>query len=173
MTYFKLFLLKLYSTIFLLVLLSATTMAPLTLNKPFSTLCGIQFLWNQHVDYGWMSDTLGDKFNFYYFVDDMLIDGIFVDIGKDKVVKNILDKLQMWYVKYIDNPPKDMEDSNFFMIYLKPSNLYPKEDIQILCKNFEEFMFTPQTPVATSKWTFGLGFSASNMQEYNTVTQQG
>lgn len=30
--------------------------------------------------------------------------------------------------KYIDRPTQDVEDSNSFMIYLKPSNLYPKED---------------------------------------------
>ena len=28
--------------------------------------------------------------------------------------------------KYIDHLPQDVEDLNFFMIYLKPSNLYPK-----------------------------------------------
>ena len=53
--------------------------------------------------------------------------------------------------KYIENPPQDVEDSNFFMIYLKPSNLYLKEDQQNTCMYFDEFMFTPQTPVAVSQ----------------------
>ena len=49
-------------------------MAPLTLTKPFGTLQELQFSWKQHVDYGWMSNTLGDKSNVYYFVDIMVTD---------------------------------------------------------------------------------------------------
>ena len=61
--------------------------------------------------------------------------------------------------------------------------------------NFEEFFFTPQTPVASGQGTFGLGFGTTDyqqfsaaittgfenaqslrnidMQKYNPVTQQG
>ena len=125
-----------------------------------------------------MSDTLGGKFNFYYLAETMVTDGIFVDAGKDKVVDNIVDKLQTWYIakindkvtdagittstvegwkdvmekvdmqtiwkngryldlidansfnvaltKYIEKPHENIEDSNFFIIYLNPDNLYPK-----------------------------------------------
>ena len=58
-------------------------------------------MWNKHVDYGWMSDTLGEKFNFYYLADDMVTDGIFVDAAKDKIEDDTMDKLQTWYVKHI------------------------------------------------------------------------
>ena len=39
--------------------------------------------------------------------------------------------------KYIDNPLPDVEDSNSYMIYLKPSNLNPKEDKRISCMCFK------------------------------------
>ena len=66
--------------------------------------------------------------------------------------------------KYIEKPHEDIEDFNFFMIYLKPGNLYPKVDQQISCMHFDEFKFAPQTHVAASQGTFGLGFGTSNMQ---------
>lgn len=65
--------------------------------------------------------------------------------------------------KYIDCPPLDVEDSNFFMIYLNPSNLYPKEDHRISCMNFEEILFTPQPPVAASQGTFSTDFGTTDM----------
>ena len=100
MKFFKLFV-KFYTTIFLLIISTTVTLAPVTLNKPFGTLQGIQFVWNKHGNYGWMSDTLGGKFNFYYLVETMVTDGIFVDAGKDKIVDDIMNKLQVWYVKQI------------------------------------------------------------------------
>ena len=48
-----------------------------------------------------MSDTLGEKFNFYYLVADMVIDGIFIDAAKDKIADDFMDKLHTWYVKHI------------------------------------------------------------------------
>ena len=89
--FLKLFV-KLYTTIFLLILSTTVIMAPLTLTNAFGTFCGIQFIWNKHGNYGWMSDTLGEKFNFYYFADDMVTDGLFVDAAKDKIEDNIICK---------------------------------------------------------------------------------
>ena len=34
-----------------------------------------EVFWQQHNDFDWMGDTLGDKFNFYYLVDDMVSNG--------------------------------------------------------------------------------------------------
>ena len=99
MIFFKLFV-KLYLTIFILILFSATTiMAPRTLIKPFETLRGLQFWWQPHVGFGWMGDTLGDKFNFYYLVDTMVTDGLLTDINKNKVVEDIVDQIKIWYIK--------------------------------------------------------------------------
>ena len=75
--------------------------------------------------------------------------------------------------KYIERPHEDIEDLNFFMIYLKPANLYPKEDRQISCMKFEEFKFSPQTPVAASQGTFGLGFGTSNIQRMSAAITTG
>ena len=50
------------------------------------------------VNYGWMSDTLGGKFNLYYLAASVVTDKIFVDAAKDKIVDDIMDKLQTWYV---------------------------------------------------------------------------
>ena len=90
MIFFKLFV-KLYSTIFLFFILTAT-MAPVTLTKTFD-LKGIQYIWNPNDNYGWMSDTLGGKFNFYYRVGDMVTDGI-LDAGRKKISDDIMTKLQ-------------------------------------------------------------------------------
>ena len=192
-------------------------MAPVTLSKQFG-FRGIQFMWNAHGDYGWISDSLGGKFNFYYLVDAMVTEGI-IDAGKTKVPDDIMTKLQTWYVqhlhdkvtdagepnlsiagwkgvmenvnmqsicknnkqfdlidadsfnlaltKYVDLPHEDIEDSNFFMIYLKPDNLYHIEDRRISCMRHEEFKFTPQTPVASlAQGTFGQGFGTSNMNRF-------
>ena len=68
-------------------------MVPLALTKPFGSFCGIQFAWNKHGYNGWMSDTLGEKVNFYYFADDMVTDALFVDAANDKIVEDITDKL--------------------------------------------------------------------------------
>ena len=67
-----------------------------------------------------------------------------------------VDAFNLALTKYIGSPHEDIEDSNFFMIYLKPGNLYPKEDQQISCMRFEEFKFSPQIPVAESQGTFCL-----------------
>ena len=198
MLYFKLFV-KLYLTIFLFFILTAT-MAPVTLTKTFG-FRGIQYMWNPNDNYGWMSDTLGGKFNFYYRVGDMVTDGI-LDAGRNKIQDDIMVKLRTWYIKqihgkvttagitdstiagwktFMDNvdeksirkngklfdlidaeafnlaltkydemPHVDIEDSNFFIIYLIPDNLYPIEDKKISCMWFQDFKFTPQTPVAGS-----------------------
>ena len=74
-------------------------MAPLTLTKTFG-FKGIQYVWNPNGNYGWMSDTLGGKFNFYYRVADMVADGI-LDNGKTKIPDDIMTQLQTWYVKQI------------------------------------------------------------------------
>ena len=66
--------------------------------------------------------------------------------------------------KYIDNQSQDVEDSNSYMIYLKPNNLYPKEDQHISCMYFGEFLFTPPAPVATSQGTLSVSFGTSDMQ---------
>ena len=86
MMFFKLFV-KLYTTIFLFLLLSST-MAPVTLTKTFD-LKGIQYLWNPNDNYGWMSDTMGGKFNFYYRVGDMVTNGI-LDAGRKKIPDDII-----------------------------------------------------------------------------------
>ena len=49
-------------------------------------------------------------------------------------------------------------------MYLKPKNLYPKEDWQISCMYFKEFFFIPQTPVAVFQGTFGTGFGTTDIQ---------
>ena len=41
-----------------------------------------------------MSDSLGDKFNFYYLAEDMVIDGILTDGNKDKIVEDIVDRIK-------------------------------------------------------------------------------
>ena len=57
-------------------------------------------MWNPNDNYGWMSDTLGGKFNFYYQVGNMVTDGI-LDAGRTKIQDDIMVKLQTWYVKQI------------------------------------------------------------------------
>ena len=66
-------------------------MAPVTLTKTFD-LKGIQYIWNPNDNYGWMSDTLGGKFNFYYLAGDMVTDGI-LDAGKAKIPEDIMTQL--------------------------------------------------------------------------------
>ena len=87
-------------------------MAPFTLTNAFGTFSGIQFVWNKHGDYGWMSDTLGEKFNFYYLVANMVTDGIFIDAVKDKVADDIMVKLQAWYVEHIHDKVTTLDISS-------------------------------------------------------------
>ena len=54
-----------------------------------------------------MSDTLGEKFNFYYLADTMVTDGLFVDNAKDKIVEDIINKQEKWYVKQIHDKVTD------------------------------------------------------------------
>ena len=63
-------------------------------------------MWNAHGDYGWMGDTLGGKFNFYYMVDSMVTDGI-IDATQTKIPDDIMDKLQTWYVQHIHDKVTD------------------------------------------------------------------
>ena len=64
----------------------------------------------------------------------------------------------------IENPHEDVEDSDFFIIYLNSDNLYPIEDKRISCMRFQDFKFTPQTPVTgLAIGTFGQGFGTSDM----------
>ena len=60
-------------------------------------------------------------------------------------------------IKYIEKLPQDVEDSNFFMIYLRTSKLYPKHYWHTSWMFFNKFVFTPQTPVVVSQGTFGVG----------------
>ena len=80
-------------------------MAPVNLTKTFD-LKGIQYIWNPNDNYGWMSDTLGGKFNFYYLVGDMVTDGI-LDAGRTKIPDDIMTKLHTWYVKHIHDKITD------------------------------------------------------------------
>ena len=59
------------------------------------------------------------------------------------------------------------------MIYLKPGNLYPKEDRRISCMYFEEFTFTPQVPVAMTHGIFGGGFGTSDIQQLLAAVTSG
>ena len=79
---------------------------PLERPLPPILLRGIQYVWNPNGDYGWMSDTLGGKFNFYYQVGDMVTDGI-LDAGRTKIPDDIMTKLQTWYVKHIHDKVTD------------------------------------------------------------------
>ena len=199
-------------------------MAPVTLTKTFN-FRGIQYTWNPNDNYGWMSDTLGGKFNFYYLVADMVADGI-LDNGRTKIPDDIMTQLQTWYVqkihdkvtaagitdstingwknvidnvdeksirkhgrqydlidaeafdlalcKYIEAPHEDVEDSDFFIIYLSSNNLYPIEDKKISCMRYQEFKFTPQTPVAgAATGTFGQGFGTSDMNRFSAAITTG
>ena len=51
--------------------------------------------------------------------------------------------------------------------------MYPKEDQQISCMRFEEFKFSPQTPVAASQGTYGLGFDTSDIQRMSAAITTG
>ena len=201
-------------------------MAPVTLTKTFG-FRGIQYMWNSNDNYGWMSDTLGGKFNFYYRVGDMVTDGI-LDAGRNAIQDDIMVKLRTWYIKqihdkvtttgitdsdivgwktFMDNvdeksirkngkffdlidaeafnlahtkydelPHVDIEDSNFFIIYLIPDNLYPIDDKRISCMRYQDFKFTPQTPVAasgTTTGTFGLGFGTTDMNRFSAAITTG
>ena len=199
-------------------------MAPYPLTKPFG-FRGIQFSWNAHGDYGWMGESLGGKFDFYYMVDTMVTDNI-LNGAKNSIPDDIMTQLQTWYVKqlhdkvtdagetnssiagwkgvmehvdmksirkngkqfdlidanafnlanrrYIDLPYEDIEESNFFIIYLRPDNLYPIEDRRISCMKHEEFFFTPQAPVASSaQGTFGQGFGTSDMNRFSAAITSG
>ena len=76
--------------------------------------------------------------------------------------------------KYIELPHQDIEDSNFFVIYLKPDNLYPIEDRRISCMKHDEFKFIPQAPVATTaQGTFGQGFGTSDMNRFSAAITTG
>ena len=199
-------------------------MAPLTLNKGFG-LRGIQFVWNPNNNYGWMSDTMGGKLNFYYLVGDIITDNI-LDAGKTKIPDDIMTQLQTWYVKhihdkvtdagitdssivgwksvmdnvdmltvqkhgrywdlfdadafnlaltqYVETPHGDIEDSEFFIIYLNSDNLYPIEDKRISYMRYQDFKFTHQTPVALlTSGTFGQGFGTTDMNRFSAAITTG
>ena len=67
-------------------------MAPYPLTKPFG-FRGIQFSWNAHGDYGWMGESLGGKFDFYYMVDTMVTDNI-LNGAKNSIPDDIMTQLQ-------------------------------------------------------------------------------
>ena len=92
-------------------------------------MCG---LWNAHGDYGWMSDTLGGKFNFYYLVDAMVTDGI-LDAGKAKIPDDIMTKLQTWYVKYIHDKVTALGINT--LTIRGWIDVMEKMDMQSICKN--------------------------------------
>ena len=75
--------------------------------------------------------------------------------------------------KYIEAPHEDVEDSNFFIIYLNSGNLYPIDDKRISCMRFQEFKFTPQTPAAGAAATFGQGFGTSDMNRFSAAITTG
>ena len=37
-----------------------------TLTKPFGTFFGVQFWWSPHTGFGWLHNTMNDKFKFFY-----------------------------------------------------------------------------------------------------------
>ena len=84
-----------------------------------------------------MSDTLGETFNFYYFADDMVTDVHFVDAGKDEIVANIMDKLQVWYVKQIHDKVTATETTTSTIQGW--TNIMNKVDMQSVCKNGRYF----------------------------------
>ena len=84
------------------------------------------------------------------------------------------DAFDLSLTKYIEAPHEDVEDLNFFIIYLNSDNLYPIEDKRISCMRFQDFKFTPQTPVAgTATGTFGQGFGTSDMNRFSAAITTG
>ena len=59
------------------------------------------------------------------------------------------DAFNLALTKYIETPHEDIEDSDFFIIYLSSDNLYPIDDKRISCMRFQDFKFTPQMPVSS------------------------
>ena len=112
-------------------------MTLLTLTKPFGNLRGLQFCWNPHNNFGWMSDSLRYKFKFYYLAQKMVTDGIFVDSGKDKVVEDIVDKVKTWYIKQIHD--KVTENGVASSTIQGWTEVMEKVDIQTICKNSKAF----------------------------------
>ena len=66
----------------------------------------------------------GHGIGYFYF------DYCWMDRGKNRRYFDLIDadSFNLALTKYIEQPHEDIEDSNFFMIYLKPDNLYPIED---------------------------------------------
>ena len=77
--------------------------------------------------------------------------------------------------KYLEAPHEDVEDSNFFIIYLISGNLYPLDDQRISCMRYQDFKFTPQTPAAgaAATGTFGQGFGTSDMNRFSAAITTG
>ena len=68
-------------------------------------------MWNPHGDYGWMGDTLGGKFDFYYMVDTMVTDNI-LNAAKNSIPDDIMTQLETWYVKKIHDKVTDAGETN-------------------------------------------------------------
>ena len=83
------------------------------------------------------------------------------------------DSFNLALTKYVEMPHEDIEDTNFFIIYLNPDNLYPIEDKWISCMHHEEFKFSPQTPVASTQGMFGQGFGNSDMNRFSAAIPTG
>ena len=120
---------------FLFFILTAT-MAPVTLTKTFG-LRGIQYMWSPNDNYGWMSDTLGGKFNFYYQVGDMVTDGI-LDAGRTKIQDDIMVKLRTWYVKQIHDKVTDAGITNSTIVRWKA--IIDNVDMQSLAFRFRQYI---------------------------------
>ena len=80
---------------------------------------------------------MGDKLNFYYLVDKMVIDGIFTDGNKDKVVEDIVDWIKTWYSGKIHENVIDM--GIIKSILLGWSDVIEKVNMQTICKNWKPF----------------------------------
>ena len=83
------------------------------------------------------------------------------------------DSFNLALTKYIEQPPEDIEDTNIFIIYLNPDNLYPIEDRRISCMRHEEFKLPPQIPVALTQGMFGQGFGNSDMNRFSAAITTG
>ena len=84
------------------------------------------------------------------------------------------DAFNLALTKYVEQPHVDIEDLDFFIIYLNSDNLYPIEDKKISCMRYQDFKFTHQTPVASStSGTFGQGFGTTDMNRFSAAITTG
>ena len=79
-----------------------------TLTKPWSNFLDVKYFWLTHHNFSWMHEMLNPKFNFYYIVEDMVTDGIFINDTMTKIKNNIYDKLKDWYTAKIHDKVKEL-----------------------------------------------------------------